>query len=133
MPDTSPSSSSAHSQAPWQCTTPSTLRAHVWRWRGPLESLCHEMQVALILCFPPLPSQGFFIFLFHCLLNSEVRLLSFLTTRSWFSISERAETGVVLPCQAGVRSVAPDKPWYWGQAAPGGDAPLQPFLTLPGC
>ena len=48
--------------------------------RNPQKVFVTKMQEALILCFLPFPSQGFFIFLFHCLLNSEVCLLHFLPT-----------------------------------------------------
>lgn len=73
------------------------------------------MQVFLMLHFPCFPPQGFFIFLFHCLLNSEVCLLYFLTytrdleqeqccpVRLFSQISlgtgDRSCAGRLLPCQ----------------------------------
>lgn len=77
---------------------------------------CRDKMRGLILC--SLPPQGFFIFLFHCLLNSEVRLFYFLKTRSGVFISERAQgAGTVLPIGLVSGSVNLNRLWscvQWG-------------------
>ena len=81
--------------------------------KNPQKVFVTKMEVALILCFLPFPSQGFFIFLFHCLLNSEVCLLHFLPTRNGFFISERhreqERCGLIWLVSG---TVTLNEPWY---------------------